>query len=83
MKTERISTTIPTPLLRQGEQIARQKGITQPELMREAYRRYVIKNEFDRLASYGKQRSKARGLKSSDVNLIIGEVRRSTRNRSR
>ncbi len=76
MRTTKIlSITLPPKMLAQAERVAEQENRTKSELFREALRQYLAKQEFDALLTYGRKRSKALGIKPSDVNRLVGEYR--------
>ena len=80
MKTSKtISITIPDRLLERGRAIAKVEGLSQPELAREAYRRYVVQSEYRQLRDYGMRQARKQGLKPSDVNRLIREYRQERR----
>jgi CopG family transcriptional regulator/antitoxin EndoAI len=74
--TRNVSITVPPVLLKQAEALARREGRTKSELFREALRRYVIQSQFRQLQRYGVQQSKRLGLKESDTERLVQEVRR-------
>lgn len=73
--TTNISITIPPNLLKEAVAVAKREGRTQSELVREALRRYISQQEFDRLTTLGRKRATAMGLKPSDVNHLVKEYR--------
>jgi CopG family transcriptional regulator / antitoxin EndoAI len=81
--TKNISITLPPQLLKQATAIAKQEGRTQSELFREALRSYLVQSEYRTLVREGRKRTKAMGLKPSDVNRLIKEYRQEETKRSR
>ena len=79
--TKTVSITVPPILLRQAEQVARREGRTKSELFREALRRYVAQSQFRELQQFGIEQSKKLGLKESEVDQMIQEVRHEGRRR--
>lgn len=80
MKTSKtISITIPAALVNRGQAIAQEAGLSQQELAREAYRRFVVQSEYRQLRDYGNKRAKKLGLKARSVNRLIKEYRKEHR----
>ena len=74
--TTNISITLPPTLLKEATRIAKKEGRTQSELFREALRQYVQDQEWRSLRAYGSAKSKALGLKASDVPRLVKEYRK-------
>jgi len=77
-----ISITIPFALVRRGQAVAKEAGLSQQQLAREAYRRFILQSEYRQLRDYGVKQAKKLGLKARDVSLLIKEYRKEQRSLS-
>lgn len=76
MRTTKIlSLSIPPDLLREAERTAKREGRTRSELFREALRRYISDQRWQRLRQYGAGHSQLLGLQETDVDRLIHEYR--------
>jgi len=77
MKTSTINLSIPRDLLDQADREAKRESRSRSELMREALRDYLAhRKNWDRIFEYADRQVQKRGLKPSDVEEAIREVRK-------
>ena len=73
--TQTLSVTLPPEMLARANEIARREHRTMSELVREALRQYE-RNSFWTVANaFGKAKAAELGLKESDVDRVVKEVR--------
>ena len=76
MRTTKIlSISISPELLREAERTAKLEGRTKSELLREALRRYLSDQRWQRLRQYGAGQAQRLGLNENDVDRLIYEYR--------
>jgi CopG family transcriptional regulator/antitoxin EndoAI len=77
MRTTRIlSLSLPPELVAEAERVAKREGRTRSELFREALRRYVQEQRWQRLQRYGGSRARRQGLTEADVARLVEAYRR-------
>jgi CopG family transcriptional regulator/antitoxin EndoAI len=77
MATTRVrSLSLPSDLVREAERLAKQEGRTRTEVLREALRRYGEERRWRQLQRYGSRRTRKLGLKETDIEGAIQEIRR-------
>jgi CopG family transcriptional regulator/antitoxin EndoAI len=77
MATTRVrSLSPPSDLVREAERLAKQEGRTKTEVLREALRRYGQERRWRGLHRYGAGRARKVGLRETDVEGAIQELRR-------
>ena len=77
MTTSRVrSLSLPLDLVREAERLAKQEGRTKTEVLREALRRYGEERRWRGLQRYGAGRARKLGVKETDVEGAIQELRR-------
>jgi metal-responsive CopG/Arc/MetJ family transcriptional regulator len=74
-----LSVSIPDDLMREAEAVARARGTTKSELVRDALRRQIELEQFRELQRYGRRRAEERGLGPEDVERLVDELRSSRR----
>jgi metal-responsive CopG/Arc/MetJ family transcriptional regulator len=74
-----LSVSIPDDLMREAEAVARARGTTKSELVRDALRRQIELEQFRELQRYGRRRAEERGLGPEDVERLVDELRSSGR----
>lgn len=80
MRTSKtLSVTLPPAMLAAAMAMARREHRTMSELVREALRSYEHKNWWEETNAYGKAKAAARGIKESDVEALVADVRRARR----
>lgn len=70
-----LSVSIPDDLMRETEAMARAKGTTKSELVREALRRQVSLEQLHDLQRYGRRQAEERGVGPEDVEALVDDVR--------
>lgn len=76
METQIVNISLPKSLLAAADKRAKGEFRSRSELFREAIRTYLLdRQEWERLFAYGESRAKKLGLKSKDVEKLIGEYR--------
>ena len=75
MKTKTINLSLPGELLQDADRVAKLQYRSRSDLMREALRRFINIARFEELNAYGERQAKKLGLKPTDVNRLIAEVR--------
>lgn len=79
MKGTTINLSLPKGLLRRADREAQREERSRSEIMRVALQAYLERKEaWDRIFDYGKDLARKKGLKSSDVQAAIAEVRKSS-----
>ena len=73
--TKVMSVSLPPELSREAERLARRKGCTRSELVREALRRYLVETRWQELKGFGRVRTSKLGIKEADVERLIQEYR--------
>jgi len=72
-----VTISIPPPLAREVDRLARKEGRTRSELFREAFRQYATRMErWDRVFDLGRDLARRRGLTEADVDRVVKEERR-------
>ena len=81
MRSATVNLSLPLALLRRIDQKAKAELRTRSELLREAARLYLVREQrWGTLSRYAQQRAKASGIRTeSDVLRIIDSVRRASR----
>jgi CopG family transcriptional regulator/antitoxin EndoAI len=75
--TKVVSITMPPPLFKQAQDLAKQENRTMSELVREALRRYQREREYEQIRSYGTMSADMADVKNEeDVVRVIREFRR-------
>ncbi|MCR4277626.1 MAG: ribbon-helix-helix domain-containing protein [Candidatus Berkelbacteria bacterium] len=75
MKTKTINLSLPGELLQDADRVAKLQYRSRSDLMREALRRFISIVRFEELNAYGARQAKKLGLKPTDVDRLISEVR--------
>jgi len=76
MKGVTINLSLPQRLLKKVEREADREERSRSELIRVALQSYLERKEaWDKLRDYGRRQAKKKGLKPSDVEKVIAEVR--------
>lgn len=70
-----LSVSIPDELMREAEAIARARGTTKSELVRDALRRQVALEQLRELQEYGARRAEERGVGPEDAEALVDELR--------
>lgn len=79
MKTaQTVSITLPPDMLKRAHALARRESRTMSELVREALRHYERRSWWDDVNRYGQEKAAALGISASDVERLVGEIRRSS-----
>lgn len=78
-----LHVTVPAALLTRIEQAAESERVTLDQFVAEAIERRLSRSWLDEAAAYGRERAKARGMKPSDVEGTIAEVRAEDETRGR
>jgi metal-responsive CopG/Arc/MetJ family transcriptional regulator len=74
--TKVLSVTLPEPMLREAQEMARRENRTMSELVREALRSYRSKRRWDAIGVLGQASAEQMGLKNEeDVVRLIHEFR--------
>jgi predicted transcriptional regulator len=72
-----VTISIPPPLAREVDRLARKEGRTRSELFREAFRQYATRMErWDRVFALGRDIARRRGFTEADVDRVVKEERR-------
>lgn len=72
-----VTISIPPPLAREVDRLARKEGRTRSELLREAFRQYATRMErWDRVFETGRDLARRRDLTEADVDRVVKEERR-------
>ncbi|MBI2325133.1 MAG: ribbon-helix-helix protein, CopG family [Chloroflexi bacterium] len=72
-----VTISIPPPLAREVDRLARKEGRTRSELFREAFRQYATRIErWDRVFELGRDLSRRKGLAEADIDRAVKEERR-------
>jgi CopG family transcriptional regulator/antitoxin EndoAI len=75
--TKVVSITMPPPLFKQAQALAKQENRTMSELVREALRRYQRERLYEQIRSYGTMSAEMADVKNEeDVVNLVREVRR-------
>lgn len=78
--TSAISISMPTPMLKKAEELAKKENRTMSEFLRETLRRYIeAKQGWAEISSYGRQRARELGIKPKDVDRLIHQARKEGR----
>jgi metal-responsive CopG/Arc/MetJ family transcriptional regulator len=64
--TKTITISLPAPMGKEIEKLAKEEHRTISELLREAFRQYQARRNFKSLARLGRKAAKAKGLKPED-----------------
>lgn len=70
-----LSVSIPDDLAADAEALARARGKTKSEVVRDALRRHVQHERFTELQRYGRNQAEARGVGPEDVEGLIDGLR--------
>lgn len=71
-----MTISVPGPLARAVDRLARKEGRTRSELFREAFRQYAARTErWERVFELGREISRRRGLSEVDVDRVVKEER--------
>ena len=70
-----LSVSIPDELMRDAEAIARARGTTKSELVRDALRRQVQLERLRELQRYGRSRAEERGIGPEDAEALVDAIR--------
>jgi len=80
-RSKAISITLPEPMLKKAENLAKRENRTMSEFFRETLRRYIeIRSGWEKFNAYGQAQAKKLGIKESDVDRLIHEARREEQN---
>ncbi len=75
--TEILSITLPSPMLREARDLARQENRTMSELMREALRQYQRQRRIELMSAFGQATARVAGIQTEeDVVDAIHQFRR-------
>ena len=75
-----LSVTLPAPMLRQAQKLARLENRTMSELVREALRHYQRERQWESIAAYGRLSAAKAGVRNEDdVVRAIHEFRQEQR----
>jgi CopG family transcriptional regulator/antitoxin EndoAI len=75
--TKVVSITLPPPLFKQAQALAKEENRTMSELLREALRRYQRERMWERLLSFGTISTEIPGVKNEeDVVELVRQIRR-------
>jgi len=66
---------MPSSLLAEVQEAAKEENRTREELVREAVERYLKDRRWQRLLAYGEQQARALGLNDADAPRLIDEYR--------
>jgi len=72
---KQTSLSLPPALMREVEPVAKREDRTRNELLHEAVRHYIADSRWRELHEYGQKQARKLGLKESDVQHLIEEVR--------
>jgi metal-responsive CopG/Arc/MetJ family transcriptional regulator len=70
-----LSVSIPDDLMRDAEEIARARGKTKSELVRDALRRQIELERFRELQQYARRRAEELGIGPEDGEQIVDDLR--------
>jgi hypothetical protein len=65
--TKTITISLPAPMGREIQKVARAEGRTVSELLRETFRQYQARRRFQSLAAQGQKNTKRLGLTAEDL----------------
>jgi metal-responsive CopG/Arc/MetJ family transcriptional regulator len=74
--------SLPEPLLAEIKSAAQAEHRSVDEVLADAVKRYLEERSWTKLLGYGAERAKALGVKESDVDQLIAEVRAEQRSHS-
>lgn len=75
MQTKTINLSLPEDLLKDVDKVAKAEYRSRSDLMREALRRYVLRQQFDQLTEVFSAEAERRGYKPEDVDGWVKESR--------
>ncbi|HEY3972242.1 MAG TPA: ribbon-helix-helix domain-containing protein [Candidatus Sulfotelmatobacter sp.] len=73
--TRTLSVTLPPDMLKRAQSIAKKESRTMSELIREALRHYERRSWWDDINAYGRATADRQGIRESDVDRLVHEVR--------
>lgn len=80
MTTATVNISFPKRLLRAMDHLARQEDRSRSELLREAARLYIDRQQrWEKLFAFGRRQARRLHLTPEDVNTLIAEHRRSSK----
>lgn len=74
--TKTISLSVPPEMAKKIQELMRKEGRTRSELIREALRRYVEKQEWKEILRYGRMKAKEKGITEDQVEDIVDAYRK-------
>lgn len=70
-----LSVSIPDELMREAEAVARARGTTKSELVREALRRQIDLEQLRALQRYGRRQAEERGIGPENAESLVDALR--------
>ncbi len=74
--TKNISISLPLPMCKFVEKLAKEESRTISELVREALRQYQSKTEWQKIRLWGSHLAKQKKLSPKDIENLIDEIRK-------
>lgn len=71
-----LSVSVPDEMLYEAEALAAVQGRSKSEVVREALRRYILRERLVQVQSHGRLQAEVRGIGPEDVEDLIDTVRR-------
>ena len=74
--TKTISLSLPPEMAEKIKELMKKEGRTRSELIREALRRYIERQEWREILRYGRMKAKKMGITEDQVEDIVDEYRK-------
>ena len=74
--TKTISLSLPPEMAEKIKELMRKEGRTRSELIREALRKYIERQEWQEILRYGRMKAKEMGITEDQVEDIVDEYRK-------
>jgi CopG family transcriptional regulator/antitoxin EndoAI len=71
-----VTLSLPPEIATKVEQLMKEEGRTEDELLREALRRYVEEQEWKKIYRYGETKAKEKGITEDQVEDIVDAYRK-------
>ncbi|MET0601786.1 MAG: ribbon-helix-helix domain-containing protein [Baekduia sp.] len=71
-----LSVSLPDDLAKETDALARALGKTRSEVVRDALRRHLQREQLSNLQEYGREQAEARGIGPNDADALLAELRR-------